>query len=76
MKCVLFAAFCYRFTTILSIDHRREYKTIFDKDYAEYRILHKETERVSKIFRQLEGKLKNEEHLRSEGHTNQKVKVS
>lgn len=57
----------------MSIDQRREYKSIFDKDYAEYRKLHEEIDRVSKRFAQLEENLRTEERSRKESS---KVKVS
>lgn len=62
-----------RFTSIQSIEQRREYKSIFDKDYAEYRKLHEEIDNVSKRFAQLEEKLRMEERSRKESS---KVKVS
>lgn len=62
-----------RFAGIVSIDQRREYKSIFDKDYAEYRKLHEEIDRVSKRFAQLEENLRTEERSRKESS---KVKVS
>lgn len=63
-----------QFKTILSIDRRREYKMIFEQDYAEYRTLHKEIEKAAELFQQLDVKLQKEERLRSVGHGDQKVK--
>lgn len=51
-----------QFTRITSIDQRRQYKTEFDNDYAEYMRLHADTERISKRFTQLEERLRSEEH--------------
>lgn len=59
-----------QFTRITSIEQRRQYKTEFDKDYAEYMRLHAENERVSKRFAQLE------ESLRNTDHNEQRYKVS
>lgn len=61
-----------RFTSIQSIEQRREYKSIFDKDYAEYRKLHEQIDNVSKRFAQLEEKLRMEEKSRKDSS---KVKV-
>ena len=58
-----------QFTRITSIEQRRQYKTEFDHDYAEYMRLHGDTERVSKRFVQLE------ESLRSEENNDQRYKV-
>lgn len=67
LKNVLFSY--SQFTRITTIDQRRQYKTEFDNDYAEYMRLHADTERISKRFTQLE------ERLRSEEHNDQRYKV-
>lgn len=65
-----FKLFSSQFTRITSIDQRRQYKTEFDNDYAEYMRLHADTERISKRFTQLE------ERLRSEENNDQRYKVN
>lgn len=62
----------FRFSSIQSIDQRREYKSIFEKDYKEYKKLHEEIDRVSKRFAQLEENLRMEERSRKDSS---KVKV-
>lgn len=70
---LFFVGHQFRFTSIQSIEQRREYKSIFDKDYAEYRKLHEEIDNVSKRFADLEEKLRMEERSRKESS---KVKVN
>lgn len=53
---------CSQFTRITSIEQRRQYKTEFDKDYAEYMQLHAETQQVSRRFAQLDESLRNAKH--------------
>lgn len=60
---------CSQFTRITTIEQRRQYKTEFDNDYAEYMRLHADTERVSKRFAYLE------ESLRNQVHNDQRYKV-
>lgn len=51
-----------KFTPIMSIDQRRQYKTEFDNDFAEYRKMHADLEVVSKRFTELSERLKNEKN--------------
>lgn len=67
---LLWRSMSSQFTRITSIEQRRQYKTEFDKDYAEYMRLHGENERVSRRFAQLEESLRNTEH------NDQRYKVS
>lgn len=46
---------------ITSVEQRRRYKNIFDKDYQEYRNLFKTIEHVSQRFSELEGCLRREQ---------------
>lgn len=66
--CLFFCHFS-QYSRITTIEQRRQYKTEFDNDYAEYRRLHADTERVSRKFAQLE------EKLRSVSNNDQKYKV-
>lgn len=49
-----------QFARIASVEQRRKYKTEFDNDYAEYRKLHADVDKVSQRFSQLEERLRNE----------------
>lgn len=61
---------CSDFTRITTIEQRRQYKTEFDNDYADYRRLHTVMENVSRRFAELEAQMRNEEH------NDQRYKVS
>ncbi|XP_055706522.1 RNA polymerase II elongation factor Ell [Phlebotomus papatasi] len=68
--------FSSQFRRIESIEQRREYKSIFDKDYAEYRKLHADIDQVSKKFAELEEALRFEEkRLRREERDDLKFRV-
>uniref|UniRef100_A0A1B0GKA4 OCEL domain-containing protein n=2 Tax=Lutzomyia longipalpis TaxID=7200 RepID=A0A1B0GKA4_LUTLO len=65
-----------QFRRIESIEQRREYKSIFDKEYAEYRKLHADIDQVSKKFAELEEALRFEEkRLRREERDDLKYRV-
>lgn len=51
-----------QFTKITSVEQRYQYKTEFEKDYAEYMRLNAENEQISRRFAQLGAHLKNAEH--------------
>ncbi|XP_055693782.1 RNA polymerase II elongation factor Ell [Lutzomyia longipalpis] len=68
--------FTSQFRRIESIEQRREYKSIFDKEYAEYRKLHADIDQVSKKFAELEEALRFEEkRLRREERDDLKYRV-
>lgn len=64
--------FYREYTTIKSVEQRRQYKSDFNADYAEYRDLHAVVEKVSRRFVQLEERLKQEE----ESSQNYKVSLT
>lgn len=65
-----FPDYLTEYTTIKNLEQRRRYKADFNADYAEYRKLHSEVEKVSRRFAQLE------ERLRQEKESTQAYKVS
>ncbi|GAB0098035.1 RNA polymerase II elongation factor Ell [Sergentomyia squamirostris] len=68
--------FTNEFRRIETIEQRRQYKSIFDKDFAEYRKLHADIDQVSKKFAELEEALRFEEkRLRREERDDLKFRV-
>lgn len=49
---------CSQYSKITSLDQRRQYKKDFEKDFAEYKILHAHKQRISNLFTDLEIQLR------------------